>query len=62
MSIRKKIESKIGRITLQELEFAIDHIEKHLTQCNTRLFDDTCYDIMATAIDFYRRHKLAEVK
>ena len=62
MSLRQKLEEKLGPITLEELFFAIEQLERNIHYQNGKLFEETCYDILATNIEFFRRHKLGGAK
>jgi hypothetical protein len=58
--IRTRIEEKMGPVTREELEFAIEQLEKNCSAAGQKmkLYDSTAYDMLITSIDFYRRTNL----
>ena len=59
INIKEIIEEKIGAVTSEELEFAIEQFEKNCKVAGTKrkLYDSTAYDMLVTNIDFFRRKK-----
>jgi len=64
MNIRAKLGEKLGEpVTQQEFEFAVEQFEKNpYIGDGARVYDDTAMDILATNIEFFRRHKLGGAK
>jgi hypothetical protein len=58
MSIRERLERKLGPVTLDELFFAIEQLERNIHYQKGNLFKETCYDILAMNIEFYRKNEL----
>lgn len=60
--IKLEIESKLGPVTTEEFEFAVEQFERNCSQAKTsrRLYDDTLIDMLSTNIDYFRRNKLSK--
>lgn len=63
MDIRAKLQEKLGEpVTQQEFEFAVGQFENNKLVVDSfrkgRIYDDTAMDILATNIDFFRRHNI----
>lgn len=55
MSTRKVLEAKFGAISNKEFEYALDKLIEIVEEHDARLFDESVLDMMATAVDEYRR-------
>ena len=55
MSLRERLEQKLGAIKLDELFFAIEQLERNIHYQKGTLFDETCYDVLTMNIEFYRK-------
>lgn len=65
--IKTQLESKIGPVTFEELEFAIEQFEINCDiakrdKRERRLHDETFYDMLAANVDFRRREKSSFTK
>ena len=61
--VKKKCEDLMGeKITAQEWEFAVHQIESDMRLVNSKIYDETAYDMLITIVDFARRHDICNTK
>lgn len=56
--IRATLETKLGKVSNDELNFAIQQFERNMAQIGqtkAKMTDARMYDELSTSIDFYRR-------